>query len=84
MNYAVDWTDDAITALTVIRTLSTDRAAVTAAQTTIDQRLASSPLGFGFVVSEGLYAIEVHPLRAQLEISDTTHVVTVVSVGELP
>jgi hypothetical protein len=35
-------------------------------------------------VSEGLYAIEIHPLRVQFEVSEIERIVTVVSVRQLP
>ena len=50
----------------------------------IDRRLAADPVGHAIPVSEGLYAFEVHPLRVQFEINTNEHVVTVVSVRELP
>ncbi len=84
MNYAVVWTDDALDGLATTWLQSPDPQAVTAAQATIDRLLAVDPLGNGRPVSEGLYAIEVPPLRAQFEVSEQDQVVTVVSVRGLP
>jgi predicted RNase H-like nuclease len=84
MNYTVDWSVDAQSTLTAIWLQAPDRSAVTAASAEIDRRLAANPLGNGTVVSEGLYAIEVHPLRALFEVSDTDRIVRVVSVNRLP
>jgi hypothetical protein len=49
----------------------------------MDRLLAADPWGNGVPVSEGLYAIEVPPLRALFEIHDAAKFVKVVSVGEL-
>ena len=69
--------------LTAIWLLSPDRRAVTAAQARIDQLLAADPLGHGFPVSEGLYAIEVHALRPAFELSVADRRVKVVAVAWL-
>jgi hypothetical protein len=84
MNYSVDWTDDTLAALAAVWLRSADRQAVSAAQATIDRELARDPFGAGIPVSEGLYALEVPPLRVQYEASEEDRVVTVVSVRELP
>jgi hypothetical protein len=84
MNYTVDWSPDAQSTLATIWIQSSNRQAVTAAQARIDRLLAANPLGNSTPVSEGLYAIEIHPLRALFEVSDAEHLVNVVSVGELP
>jgi hypothetical protein len=84
MNYAVNWSDDALDTLATIWIRSADRRAVTKAQATIDQRLAINPLGSGSPASEGLWVLEVHPLRVQFEVDVSNRAVKVVSVGELP
>ena len=84
MNYTVDWEDDVLIVLTTIWTGASDRRAVTAAQANIDRLLAANPLGNGSPVSGGLFAIAVHPLHAQFEISDVGRAVKVVSVRQLP
>jgi hypothetical protein len=84
MNYFVTWAPDALNALAAIWIRAPDRRAVTAAQARIDHLLASDPLANGTHVSEGLYAINVPPLRAQFEIPDGGQLVRVVSVRELP
>jgi hypothetical protein len=84
MNYSVDWSPAARSALAMVWIQSPDRQAVTAAQARIDQLLAADPFGRSTPVSEGLYAIEVRPLRAQFEVSEDDRVVTVVSVREVP
>jgi mRNA-degrading endonuclease RelE of RelBE toxin-antitoxin system len=81
MNYSVDWSDDAIATLAQIWLQAPDRVAITAAAATIDRLLAASPRANGTPVSEGLYAIEVSPLRVQFEISEENRVVTAVYVG---
>ncbi len=56
------------------------RAAITNAQALIDRQLSSGPATRGFHVSEGLYAIEAPPLRAQFEMMTELNVVRVVSL----
>jgi hypothetical protein len=80
MNYTVNWTDEAQFSLAAVWMRAVDRWAVTAAQTTVDRLLATDPLRNGTHVSEGLYALEVDPLRVQFEVSEGNRVVTVVSV----
>lgn len=60
------------------------RQAITVAQARIDRLLATDPLRNGIALSEGLYAIDIHPLRAVYEVSDVNQTVTVVSVNWLP
>ncbi len=83
MNYRVDWTDEALDHLAAAWAQAPDRQAVTDAQSTIDKLLARNPLGQGAVRSEGLYVIEVRPLRTLFEVSDADRIVTVVSVNLL-
>lgn len=84
MIYNVDWDAAARNTLATIWIRSANRRAVTSAQAQIDRLLAADPSGNGIPVAEGLYAIEVHPLRAVYEVDDTVRAVKVVSVGELP
>jgi mRNA-degrading endonuclease RelE of RelBE toxin-antitoxin system len=84
MTYAVDWTPQAISQLADFWLSYVHlRQAITSAQDRIDILLASDPQGNGQHQSEGLYAIEVHPLRAAFEISDEKGIVTVVGLGVL-
>jgi hypothetical protein len=83
MRYNVDWDISARRTLAAIWIKAANRQAVTAAQDQIDRLLAANPLGNSKPVSEGLYAINVHPLRAVFEVDDSTKFVMVVSVGEL-
>jgi hypothetical protein len=84
MSYSVDWTGDALAALTAVWIHSSNRQSVTLAQASLDQILSADPFGRGKAVSEGLYAIEIHPLRVQFEVSEIERIVTVVSVRQLP
>ncbi|MCC6418784.1 MAG: hypothetical protein IT429_11160 [Gemmataceae bacterium] len=84
MNYTVNWSNGAINTLATIWTQSADRGAVTRSQDRIDRLLAADPLRNGSALSEGLYAIEVHPLRALFEVDANKRSVKVVSLGELP
>ena len=82
--FTVDWLPNALAGLAAIWMIAPDRAAVTAAADTIDRLLAANPFVHGVPVSEGLYVIEVPPLRALFEVDATAGVVTVVSVNRLP
>jgi mRNA-degrading endonuclease RelE of RelBE toxin-antitoxin system len=84
MNYSVDWSRDARSTLAAIWLGSSHRQAVTAAQARIDHLLAAGPLQHAVPQSEGLYALNVHPLRVQFELDPVRRTVWVVSVGELP
>ncbi len=84
MSYSVDWAPNALSILAAIWVSSPDRGAVNRAQTRIDRLLAADPLGNGTNVSEGLYAIEVYPLRVLFEVSEVDQFVRVVFVRELP
>ena len=82
--YTVDWEPVALAMLAAIWSASQNRGAVTAAADAIDRQLAIDPFVHGVPVSEGLYAIEILPLRALFEVDTTAGEVTVVSVNRLP
>jgi hypothetical protein len=84
MSYAVDWADDPISALAAIWVVAADRGTVRDAQAAIDRLLAADPAGNGTPVREGLYAIEVPPLRALFEFSVEQRSVKVVFLRRLP
>jgi hypothetical protein len=85
MSYSVEWAPDAISALGTLWLMApaTKRQAITSASAAIDRLLAADPLRYARAVSEGLYGINVSPLRALFEVSDDDQVVRVVSVYEL-
>lgn len=83
MNFTVDWSLNALSALALIWMGAPNRSAVNAAQAEIDRVLAANPLANTTHLSEGLYAIEVYPLRALFEVFSAERYVRVVSVGEL-
>jgi hypothetical protein len=83
MSYTVNWETPALNTLATIWIRAVNRRAVTTAQARIDRLLSVDPLDNGVPVSEGLYAIEVHPLRALFEVLEASKSVKVVSVGEL-
>ena len=84
MNFFVDWTDEGLAALAHVWTVATNRKAVNIAQAKIDRLLAGNPINNGFILSEDLYAIQVHPLRVYYEVFESDHVVEVVTAGLLP
>jgi hypothetical protein len=84
MNYTVDWTEEALTALAATWLISSHRAEINLAQNRIDRLLAGDPHRYGTLVSEGLYALEVFPLRVQFEIAEDERLVTIVHVRQVP
>ena len=83
MSYSVAWTPAARATLATIWIGAADRQAVTIAQARMDRLLAVDPLKNGTPLSEGLYAIEIHPLRALFEVDATGKFVSIVSLSEL-
>lgn len=67
MTYQVDWSPAALAALAAIWLIAADRNGVTMAQDQIDHRLAADPLGQGKALPDGLYVIQVSPLRVVFE-----------------
>jgi hypothetical protein len=84
MNYTVDWSDAAISALAAIWTRAADRSAVTAAGSTIDRLLSRDPIGNGHHVSEGLWWLFISPLLVHYEIDSTRRVVMISQVDANP
>ncbi len=83
MNYSVVWSPNATSALAAIWIRAPNRQVVTDAEVRISRLLGIDPFGNGIPVSEGLYAIQAHPLRAVFEIYPAQRAVWVVSVNML-
>jgi mRNA-degrading endonuclease RelE of RelBE toxin-antitoxin system len=81
MSYDVDWDSSARHTLAAIWIKAVNRQAVTTAQALIDRLLAADPIKNSKPLSEGLYAIDVHPLRVVFEIDESRKSVIVVSVA---
>ncbi len=84
MTFTVICTNDAENQLANLWLLAADRAAVTAADHRIEQEFAANPRRSGTEVSEGLWRIDLHPLRAQYEIDDDNRLVRITAIGHLP
>lgn len=82
--FDVDWLPVAEDELARIWLRAHDRQAVSAAQARADHLLARDPVGNGRHVAEGLYAIDVPPLRLTYTIDSTTRKVEVTWVWYLP
>jgi hypothetical protein len=82
MTFQVNWNDAALNMLAAIWMRSLDPDAVTRADASINRRLQTDPLGTGYSVSEGLYAIEEPQLRVFFEVAENARVVSVVAVRE--
>ena len=81
MTYSVDWSPEANVQLTAVwLEHAALRQAITAAQARIDKLLAADPLGHAGSEAEGLYGLDVAPLRALYEVSETDRWVEVVAV----
>ncbi len=59
---------------------SANRATVTAAQHLIDTKLADDPFRFGTHLSEGLWKVEVPPLKEFYEIDDAKKTVKITAI----
>jgi hypothetical protein len=57
-----------------------DRAAITAAQHQIDQKLAADPETHGKHLAEGLWVLEIPPLKAFFEIHELDKQVIITSI----
>ena len=85
MKYSVDWAPDAESELAEIWVNQPDeRRNISMAQNQIDRLLTRDPLGYSSMLSEGLYAIVVQPLRIIFEVSNTEMSVRVVSAKWFP
>lgn len=82
--YTVVWLPPAEDQLADIWVGAADRAAVTAASSEIDARLAIDPLTKGLAVSEGLRQITVPPLKAFFEVHPLDRLVEVTGVRQVP
>ena len=80
MPYRVEWGADARDTLAEIWLAASDRAAVTRAQHQIDQVLTTFPAS-GEPLSEGIYVVEIPPLRVYYEIDAENLLVTVTNLG---
>ena len=84
MRFEVHWEDDDLAVLASLWLSAPDKMAVTRAQAAIDRLLAVDPIKNRTPLSEGIYAIEVHPLRVLYEINLADRSVDVVAVKLLP
>ena len=84
MNYSVDWVLDTRNSLAAIWLHSPNRNAVTKAQAKTDRLLSTDPITHGQPVSEGLYSIEVHLLRAIFELNEDARTIEIVGISQLP
>jgi hypothetical protein len=86
MNYGVHWEEDSLDQLTDLW-LQADpptRRAITGAEAQIHHALTNNPHAAGQPLSEGLYVIQVGPLRVYYEIDDATRTVEVTTVVSVP
>ncbi|MCI0378819.1 MAG: type II toxin-antitoxin system RelE/ParE family toxin [Gemmataceae bacterium] len=83
MSYQVVWSDEALDNLAAIWMQAADRSAVNASQNKIDELLRRDPWNNGSAVREGLFALDVPPLRGVYEISDADLRVSVVAINIL-
>ena len=67
--FTVGWRDEALQELAKVWLDSTDRNAVTAATSAVDIELSQDPLEKGDELSEGLYRIDLLPLRVYYVVS---------------
>jgi hypothetical protein len=79
--YTLIWLSDAFDTLGEIWLANAEhRRAITAACDTVEQRLAKAPTKFASPLSEGLWVIEIRPLRVMFQISEADRRVEIVAV----
>jgi hypothetical protein len=78
--FTVIWHRDVQEALAELWLSAAEPAAVTSAGDLIDHMLASDPLAGAQEVSEGLFRLDVPPLRVYFEVSEADRVVRVARV----
>jgi hypothetical protein len=76
-SYTVAYLDGALEKLASIWENSTDRSAIAQAADTADNILASSPLRHSVPLSEGLWRLDVDPLRFYFTIQEEDRLVQV-------
>ena len=81
MSYLVQWDDHELNMLAAVWNEAPDKAAVTEALAEIERLLARDPIGYSEALPEGLFVIEVDPLRVLFEFSEAAKHVKVVSVA---
>ena len=84
MNWTVEWTPDADDALTMAWVGASNRRAITKSADDIERKLARDPYLNSIFISEGLYCLDVPPLRVLIEIDDATRIVQIVDVRLIP
>ena len=80
----VIYTQDAAEQLIESHAAALDRRAVIAASAEAQRRLAANPRSAVDVLPEGLFAINVDPLRVTFEVHDPQRTVKIVAVRLLP
>ena len=84
MRYTVIWDDEQLDQLAACYNAASDPNAVSAAQHRIDQLLRTSPLMNADPESEGLFSLQVPPLRVIFEVVDADRLVRVVAAKLIP
>ncbi len=80
-SFTVISSDDAEAQLAALWMVAADRSAITTAQHQIDQALAADPHRAGRALSEGLWRIDVPPLKAFYEIDEIKRLVRITGIG---
>jgi len=81
--FAVDWSIEAEDALALHWLHDSNRSALTLATELAERHLANDPFRYGQSIAEGLWAIDVPPLRLYYEIDEGNRRVEVTGVRRL-
>jgi hypothetical protein len=84
MTHVVSWSADSLSDLATIWIQASDRTAVTTAQSRIDALLSTNPRQHADARSEGIFSLDVPPLRAIFEMDDAVGEVDIVAIALLP
>jgi hypothetical protein len=81
--FVVDWSVEAMDGLAAAWMAATDKPAVNQAQSAIDSLLSQSPFSHGTPVSEGLFGLNIPPLRVVYSVDGNTNRVEISSANLL-
>jgi hypothetical protein len=81
--FVVDWRAEALDGLAAAWLATADKSAVNQAQSANDLLLSQSPLSHGTPVSEGLFGLNIPPLRVVYSVDGTANRVKISSANLL-
>jgi len=81
MRYTIRWTEQAENDLMLWWVSASDRKAINRAEELSNRYLADNPFVSGVELLEGLFILDIHPLRFYFEVDPIERIVVVTSVA---